>query len=269
MKNYRTSPLVRAGIALTAVGSFLVIALVSVTASTTQPRSETSQTKTAAIPKTGKTINKQAVWAETPKTDPLPAGARQSDWNLVLVNLAHKHMTDFPVQLKDVGNGQQVDARIAPQLLAFLAAAKTINTDEHFISGYRSIAYQTQLFNDYISNEKSSGKTPADAEAAAMKYSQPPGASEHMTGLAMDMAAGSSLDSNQAPDISKLEALAVNYGFILRFPKAPGTSNPDVKNPSTGIEYEYWHWRYVGVENAKYMTARGLTLEEYVAKLPK
>ena len=47
-----------------------------------------------------------------------------------------------------------------------------------------------------------------------------------------------------------------NYGFILRYPKG--------KEEITGYEYEPWHLRYVGVDDAKEITEKGLTLEEYL-----
>ena len=47
-----------------------------------------------------------------------------------------------------------------------------------------------------------------------------------------------------------------DYGFILRYPKD--------KTNITGIIYEPWHFRYVGVEAAKYIMSNNLTLEEYI-----
>jgi len=47
------------------------------------------------------------------------------------------------------------------------------------------------------------------------------------------------------------------YGFILRYP-------PE-KSEVTGIGYEPWHYRYVGLDAAKEITEQGLCLEEYLA----
>ena len=44
---------------------------------------------------------------------------------------------------------------------------------------------------------------------------------------------------------AKIAQLAPQYGFVLRYPK--GKSN------ITGVDFEHWHYRYVGVENAQYM----------------
>ena len=48
-----------------------------------------------------------------------------------------------------------------------------------------------------------------------------------------------------------------DYGFILRYPK----SSQDI----TGVIYEPWHYRYVGVEAAQAIMSQGITLEEYLS----
>ena len=95
------------------------------------------------------------------------------------------------------------------------------------------------------------------AEAKVQTYSQPAGMSEHQTGLAIDLSDVDSL--NESTTAKQVAEIAPNYGFVLRF-TADGT-------PSTGVGYEDWHFRYVGVENAKYMTAHHLTLEQYLKLL--
>ena len=47
-----------------------------------------------------------------------------------------------------------------------------------------------------------------------------------------------------------------NYGFILRYP----TGKTDI----TGIIYEPWHYRYVGVRIAREIMDQGICLEEYL-----
>ncbi len=88
-----------------------------------------------------------------------------------------------------------------------------------------------------------------------------PGTSEHQLGLAADI-----MDEiypylnafqETMPTQLWLAEHAKEYGFILRYPN--GTSE------ITGIIYEPWHYRYVGEKFAKEITARGITLEEYVA----
>jgi D-alanyl-D-alanine carboxypeptidase len=49
------------------------------------------------------------------------------------------------------------------------------------------------------------------------------------------------------------------FGFILRY--------PDGKTDVTGIIYEPWHFRYVGLELAQELNQLGLTMEEYMDML--
>ena len=58
---------------------------------------------------------------------------------------------------------------------------------------------------------------------------------------------------------AKIAELAPQYGFVLRY--------PDGKSDITGVDFENWHYRYVGVENAPYMQKHNLVLEEYIALL--
>lgn len=216
----------------------------SSSAVSTQPSTK-SQTSASALPK-----------------------SHQSDWDLLLVNRSFPSAELNP-KLADV-SGVQVDARIKNQTAAFLAAAKKIDPEEHLISGYRSVAYQTKLFNDYVDEEMKGegtvnrdGKRISKAQATAnvRTYSQPPEMSEHQTGLAIDMSTVDSLDASNPAVVAKVAALAPQYGFVLRFLKG--------KAPITGVDYEDWHYRYVGVANAQYMTQHHLVLEEYLSLLPK
>ena len=163
-------------------------------------------------------------------------------------------------EIADV-DGVSVDARIAKNVKEFLAAAQEIDPSYHLISGYRSVAYQTELYNSYVQQEMAADPslTESQAEKKVQTYSQPPGASEHQTGLAIDMSTVDSLNEADPDTVAKVKELAPKYGFVLRF--------PDGKTSSTGVGYEDWHFRYVGKESAEYMTEHNLTLEEYLALL--
>ena len=56
-----------------------------------------------------------------------------------------------------------------------------------------------------------------------------------------------------------LEEHSCEYGFTLRYPKG--------KEYITSIEYEPWHFRYVGKEAATVMKEKGICLEEFVDSL--
>lgn len=160
------------------------------------------------------------------------------DWDLVLVNRDHPKEEMNP-ELVDI-NGISVDKRIADATAEFLAAAQAVNAQEHLISGYRSVAYQAELYQSYVSQEMANDPslTQEAAEAIVQTYSQPAGSSEHQTGLAIDMSTVDALNQSDVETVKQVTALAPKYGFILRF--------PDGKQESTGVGYEDWHFRYVG-----------------------
>lgn len=126
------------------------------------------------------------------------------------------------------------------------AAAKEAGYDMPLLSGYRSYAYQVDLYNAYVARD---GKEKADT------YSARPGHSEHQSGLAFDIGA---IDDayGETPAGKWLEQHCAEYGFIIRFPKG--------KEAVTGYQYEPWHVRYVGKTAAKEIMTRGICLEEYL-----
>ena len=189
---------------------------------------------------------------EKPKTD-LPQ-VSSKDWNLVLVNRDNK-LAELNPQLVDVEE-IKVDSRIAEQTKQFLAAARAIAPEESLISGYRSVEEQTEIYNERVAQLEATGLPHEEAERQAQTQVQVPGASEHQTGLAIDMSAPNGLSEEV---VQQIIALAPQYGFVLRYPEG--------KNAITGVDYENWHFRYVGVENAQYMAKHQLVLEEYIQKL--
>ncbi|GAB6638488.1 D-alanyl-D-alanine carboxypeptidase family protein [Streptococcus uberis] len=181
------------------------------------------------------------------------------DWELVLVNRDHPKEEMNP-ELVDI-NGISVDKRIADATAEFLAAAQAVNAQEHLISGYRSVAYQAELYQSYVSQEMANDPslTQEAAEAIVQTYSQPAGSSEHQTGLAIDMSTVDALNQSDVETVKQVTALAPKYGFILRF--------PDGKQESTGVGYEDWHFRYVGKKSAAYISKHQISLEEYIKLL--
>ncbi|MEG0340419.1 MAG: M15 family metallopeptidase, partial [Oscillospiraceae bacterium] len=94
-----------------------------------------------------------------------------------------------------------------------------------------------------------------------------PGTSEHNLGLAADIVSENwyshhndlTAEFDKTKEYDWLAAHAQDYGFILRYPKG--------KESITGISYEPWHYRYVGINAAKKIKSESLTLEEYKEKL--
>ncbi len=119
------------------------------------------------------------------------------------------------------------------------------------ISGYRSYARQQEIYETRLRE--------AGPEHVS-RFLAPPGASEHQSGLALDVSCPSvhmELDENFAETREGrwLAAYAPMFGFILRYPRG--------KEHITGYAWEPWHIRYVSKSLALYLALTGLTLEEY------
>lgn len=123
--------------------------------------------------------------------------------------------------------------------------AKVLGLNIYIASGYRSYDYQNVLYNQYVNRD---GKAQADT------YSARPGHSEHQTGLAIDLN-DISYNFGYTNEFKWLKDNAYRYGFILRYPE----NNTDL----TGYVYEPWHYRYVGLEVAKYIYENNITYDEY------
>ena len=124
-------------------------------------------------------------------------------------------------------------------------------------AGYRSVAYQQKLFDDQVYAYRQDGMTGSEARAKTRQTVALPGASEHHLGLAFDVTVPGQQFSNTQQHIW-LAQHCWEYGFILRYP----IDKVDV----TGISYEPWHVRYVGVEHSIPMRDQDLVLEEYIAR---
>ncbi len=172
-----------------------------------------------------------------------------SSWEYILAN-PWNDIGDYVPELTTI-EGQQFDVRIADAMNEFVAAARAEGLSVFLSSGYRSHETQTYLFNRKVQQY---------GEEVAATIVARPGTSEHQTGLCCDIT-----DRYYELKDSSLENTAMyqwmsqhcqEYGFIVRFPK----DRQDV----TGIIYEPWHFRYVGVEAATYIMEHDMTLEEFL-----
>jgi D-alanyl-D-alanine carboxypeptidase len=140
----------------------------------------------------------------------------------------------------------------ADALEKLFAGAKADGVSLTGVSGYRSEATQTTLYNNYVKK---------DGVEAANKYSAKPGTSEHQTGLAIDVSASTGKCAAEDCFAGTKEAKwlvdhAAEYGYIVRYLKS--------KESITGYQYEPWHIRFVGKDIAKEIMTKGITLEEYL-----
>ncbi len=185
------------------------------------------------------------------------------DWRLILVNKQHPIPEDYHFELAVFSAGLHCDARVKEDLLAMLKAALSEGFNLNVCSPYRASETQVYSFNRKIKNNMAAGMSYAEAYRKASQAVTIPGCSEHEIGLAFDIVSDTygALDFGFGKTGSGkwLAANCQRFGFILRYPAG--------KEDITGIEYEPWHFRYVGVEAATYIMEHGLTLEEFTEAL--
>lgn len=170
---------------------------------------------------------------------------------VVLVNFQHAVPADYELNLVKV-QGHLFDADAADDLVAMLNAARAAGHPVYINNAYRSVATQQYMFNKRLYSFMSDGMDEQTATSLITQSLMLPGHSEHHLGLAVDLT---------ATDYS-YKWLAENswqYGFIVRYPEG--------KSDLTGVIYEPWHFRYVGVELAKELYDSGLCMEEYMEEI--
>lgn len=190
----------------------------------------------------------------------LDAAAPQNDINgtLFLVNrqwrvsstyVPELGIADVPGQLRQM---REDAARALEEM--FTACQKDIGVTLKAVSGYRSYAKQQRIYNNKL--KRVNGST-----EKADEYVARPGASEHQTGMAMDVGQKSD-DVNLTNGFGKTKGgkwvaeHCWEYGFILRY--------QEDWEEVTGYKYEPWHVRYVGKENARRIHENEMPLEEYL-----
>ncbi len=186
------------------------------------------------------------------------------DPKLILVNYNSMLASDYYVELDiaDSTTGKQLQIEAAAAFRTMSVAANGAGVSLILQSGYRDNAYQTELFEQRKQKFIDQGDTEEEAYEKAKTIVALPGASEHATGLAADIVTEEyqvlDVGFAQTQAYAWLTAYAADYGFILRY--------PEDRQAITGIVFEPWHWRYVGVENAKAIKQSGVSLEEFLEK---
>ena len=197
----------------------------------------------------------------------LPAFTRDSnfDWALILVNKSNILSDTYKPEIVEFSSTRKFEKRALTYLQSMIKDAEADGVKLNVISSYRSPERQAELYNAKIKEYMDAGDTREAAEIEAAKMVAPPGTSEHCTGLAADIVSidwyetNSSLTSKfeKTKEYEWLKANCTKYGFILRYPSG--------KEDITMIDYEPWHYRFVGPDNAKYIMENHLTLEEFLA----
>lgn len=190
----------------------------------------------------------------------LSTEVQELPWYLALVNKDHPMEEDCDLELTELEEGYSVDSRIADAAKEMLADAKAAGMKIVICSAYRSVTRQEQIFNDSVKDRLNQGMNYWDAFEDTRLSVAEPGTSEHAMGLALDLVSNQYTELDERQETTKeaqwLTANCHKYGFILRYPPS--------KTDITGIIYEPWHYRYVGVEDATKIMELGITLEEYL-----
>ena len=167
--------------------------------------------------------------------------------------------------LKDLpaayGDNQKVEESCYDALLKMMDDCKRAGHKVYVVSSYRTQQKQESLYNRQVQKQMDLyGYSLEEAKIVAATISAIPGTSEHQLGLAVDIVDTTLWDLVQEqedlPGQQWLMEHCHEYGFVLRYP-ANATD-------STGIIYEPWHYRYVGVELATRLHELGITVEEYI-----
>ncbi len=201
-------------------------------------------------------------------------GGGLPEWNLMLVNdwnplpdgyedtVTYEKVHKWYRRLDSL----EVDSRMVQALNDMMAAGRAAGISDLAVqSAHRTVATQKRLYWNEVDEHRAYASTELEAQTKAGQVVKRPGYSEHHTGLAVDVGGNGNFYLNQnfekTAAFKWLIAHCHEYGFILRFPKD--------KEAITGVIYEPWHYRYVGVEAATYIMENGLCLEEYLEQTGK
>jgi D-alanyl-D-alanine carboxypeptidase len=191
-----------------------------------------------------------------------------NEWAMFLVN----NQNPLPSNYDDIITTEWIaenyksyymDSRAAPYALDMIDAAKKDGIELYVVSAYRTIAYQEENLAGSVQDRVNAGMSYEEAYVDALQSVALPGCSEHNAGLAADLMSVNNTNMNDSsfentPEFAWLSEHAAEYGFILRY--------PDGKQDITGIIYEPWHYRFVGVYYADKIKDSGLTMEEFFEK---
>lgn len=207
---------------------------------------------------------------EQPQTEPVtaePTTAKRKamivdindaeNWALAMIGVNYPLPDKYSPNLSEAVDGSSVklDSRVATHYREMYNAAKQAGCILTPYSGYHTYSLQESTYTRKLNYYISQGYSEEQAAAETQKKTLPAGCSEHNAGLCMDIVSASS-DFVNTKEFQWLCDNAMNYGFVLRY--------PENKQEITGVNYQPWHWRFVGVEAAKEMAQNNQCLEEYL-----
>lgn len=172
---------------------------------------------------------------------------------VLLTNRWNPVPKDYVLNLVDI-EGFQIDSGCRDALQAMMDDCRKAGYSCEINNSYRSRATQQYMWNRSVDAYMAAGMTYEEAAAETGKDTALPGHSEHQTGLAVDITGTKAM-------YDWLGENCWDYGFIVRYPVD--------RYAATGIIYEPWHFRYVGVELATELKELDLCMEEYMSMLTK
>ncbi|MCR5042250.1 MAG: M15 family metallopeptidase [Clostridia bacterium] len=238
----------------------LICLLIMLACSRSKPGNEPESTETQMEPETVSEIETTAARTSPNGVELLPERTLVDPEGdlLVLVNRFYCVREDYVPELERAvaGYEEYLQPEAARAYSSMYFDARSSGVELYPCSGYRSYEHQKKNYEEKIAEYAEQGYTREECEALAANSIMPPGSSEHTLGLAMDIG-WVSADFENGAAYEWLCAHAWEYGFILRYP----SDKADI----TGVKYEPWHWRYVGVDNAFAISRSGLCLEEFLS----
>ena len=182
-------------------------------------------------------------------------------YKTILVNKQNKIKESYLkkikfINTKDINNKDVlIEKETYENYLKLKDFLKEKNIEIGISSAYRSIEDQEKIYNEFL---KKYGEEYTKTHVAV------PYTSEHHTGLCLDINVkvnGCFPKDNYELEEQKeyyesIYKYLKDFGFILRYPKG--------KENITGVLYEPWHIRYVGVVPATIIMNNNWTLEEYL-----
>lgn len=171
--------------------------------------------------------------------------------SLILINQQHAYQNKHNLSLINE-DGVLLEKKVSTLLHHIFNELKMTN-EITLVSGYRTLEEQTQIYENTLRDY---------GYDFTHKYVALPRHSEHLSGLAIDLACTSEDIDFIRPQFinsdlcNKFKQTAIQYGFIQRYQQD--------KQSLTKIEEEPWHFRYVGIPHASYIHENQLCLEEYI-----
>ncbi len=206
----------------------------------------------------------QEEYIEEPSKEPIiwdnysPRQVLASDnWMLTLINKNYPLDKNYTPSTAYVIEGSNItaDVRVAEAYRQMYTAALSEDIILTPYSAYCSYQRQQVIYENKVQAFVMQGLTEEEAKLSAEKRVEPAGCSENGAGLSVDVLSASAGFAS-TNEYKWLVANAHNYGFVLRY--------PEDKTDITGMIYQPWHWRYVGVDVAKEMKNQNLCLEEFL-----